>query len=271
MDSVPLWCGMSRVLEGKVALVTGSCIGLVAAIATALAAEGARVAVTGIPVEKGKTLAANLGNGSFFVEGDLRDVKATRALVTTTIEKCGGIDILVNNAAISERASLEDFTPEQFDAVMHINFRSVLLLSQGALASLKARTGVIVNIGSVNAYVGWQNLLIYSASKAAIVTASRNMANALKYSRVRVHCINPGWIDTEGERAMMKKLGHGDDFIDQEGKGWPVGRIMMPSEVADAVLFLVSPKSAVFSGVVIDLEQFPLAALVHPKDTGPMQ
>jgi NAD(P)-dependent dehydrogenase (short-subunit alcohol dehydrogenase family) len=258
-------------LEGKVALVTGSCIGLGAAIATALAGEGARVAVTGIPVEKGRALAAKLGNGSFFVEGDLRDVNATRGLVTTTLEKCGGIDILINNAAISERASLENFTPEQFDAVMHVNLRSVLLLSQAALPSLKERTGVILNIASVNAYVGWQNLLIYSASKAAIVTASRNMANALKYARVRVHCVNPGWIDTEGERAMMRSLGHGDDFIDQDGKEWPVGRILKPSEVAEAVLFLVSPKAAVFSGAVVDLEQFPVGCLTRPKATEPFQ
>jgi NAD(P)-dependent dehydrogenase (short-subunit alcohol dehydrogenase family) len=262
---------MARSLEGKVALVTGSCIGLGAAIATALAGEGARVAVTGIPVEKGKALAEKLGNGSFFVEGDLRDVQATRNLVAVTLEKCGGIDILVNNAAISERASLEDFTPEQFDAVMHINLRSVLLLAQAALPSLKKRTGVILNIASVNAYVGWQNLLVYSCSKAGIVTASRNMANALKYSRVRVHCINPGWIDTEGERSMMKKLGHPDDFLDQEGKRFPIGRLMKPSEVAAAVLFLVSPQNAAFSGVVVDLEQFPLAALYHPQDTEPMQ
>jgi len=177
----------------------------------------------------------------------------------------------VNNAAISERASIEDFTPEQFDAVMHINLRSVLLLAQAALPSLKKRTGVIVNIGSVNAHLGWQNLVIYAASKAGIVTASRNMANALKYARVRVHCVNPGWIDTEGERATMKKLGHPDNFLDEEGRQFPLGRIMQPSEVADAVLFLVSPKAAAFSGTVIDLEQFPLGALHHPKHTEPMQ
>ena len=262
---------MSRQLEGKVAIVTGSCIGLGAAIAAALAGEGARVVVTGIPVEKGKALAAKLGNGSFFVEGDLRDVKATRNIVAAALEKCGGIDILVNNAAVSERAGLEDFTPEQFDAVMHINLRSVLLLSQAALPSLKQRTGVILNIGSVKAAVGWQNLLIYSASKAGIVTASKNMANALKYARVRVHCVNPGWIDTEGERAMMKKLGHPDDFLDREGERFPLRRIMKPSEVAEAVLFLVSPKAAAFSGGVIDLEQFPLGCLHHPMDTEPMQ
>lgn len=262
---------MTRLLDGKVAVVTGGCIGLGAAIATALAGEGARVVVTGIPAEKGRLLAARLGNGSFFVEGDLRDVRAARGIIASALENCGGVDILVNNAAISERATLEDFTPEQFDAVMHINLRSVLLLSQAALPSLKQRSGVILNVGSVNSYVGWQNLLIYSASKAAIVTASKNMANALKYARVRVYCVNPGWIDTEGERAMMKRLGHPDDFLDTEGKRFPLGRIMRPSEVAEAVLFLVSPKAAAFSGAVVDLEQFPVGCLHHPMDTEPMQ
>ena len=262
---------MSKSLDGKIAVVTGSCIGLGAAIASALAAEGARIVVNGIPAEKGRALAATLGNGSFFVEADLRDVKATRGLIAATLEKCGGVDILVNNAAISERASLQDFTPEQFDAVMHVNLRSVLLLSQAALPSLKERTGVILNIGSVNASVGWQNLLLYAASKAGIVTASKNMANALKYSRVRVHCINPGWIDTEGERATMKKLGHPDSFLEEEGKRFPIGRLMKPSEVAEAVLFLVSPTAATFSGCVVDLEQFPLGCLHHPQDTEPMQ
>src|SRR4029079_9785826 len=114
---------MSKQLEGKVGRVPGSCIGLGAAIATALAAEGARVVVTGIPVEKGKALAEKLGNGSFFVEGDLRDVKATRNLVAVALEKCGGLDILVNNAAISERASVEGFTPATVDAVETNNLR----------------------------------------------------------------------------------------------------------------------------------------------------
>ena len=261
---------MSKILEGKVAVVTAAA-SVGAAHRDRARREGARVVVTGIPAEKGKALAAKLGNGSFFVEADLRDVKATRGIIEATIEKCDGVDILVNNAAISERASLHDFTPEQFDAVMHINLRSVLLLSQAALPSLKERAGVILNIGSVNASVGWQNLLLYSVAKAGIVTASKNMANALKYARVRVHCVNPGWIDTEGERAMMKKLGHADDFLDREGKRFPLGRIMKPSEVADAVLFLVSPKAAAFSGCVIDLEQLPLGCLHHPMDTEPMQ
>jgi NAD(P)-dependent dehydrogenase (short-subunit alcohol dehydrogenase family) len=262
---------MSKALAGKVAVVTGSSIGLGAAIATTLAREGARVVVTGIPEDRGRALAAALGNESFFVAGDFRDVKETRGVIETALAKCGGIDILVNNAAISERASLEDFTPEYFDRVIQVNLRAPLLLSQAALPSLKKRGGVILNVGSVNSYAGWQNLLVYSAAKAGLVTASKNMANALKYTRVRVYCINPGWIDTEGERAMMKKLGHGDDFMDQEGKQLPIGRLILPAEVAEVVLFLVSDKAAAFSGTVVELEQFPIGCLTHPKATEPFQ
>src|SRR5688500_4427125 len=261
----------ARPLDRKVALVTGSCIGLGAAIATRLAADGARVVVTGTQVDRGEALAASLGGGSLFLPADLRDVKATRALAATTIERCGGLDILVNNAAVSIRATIDEFTPEQFDTIMHVNLRSVLLLSQTALPSLKARRGVIVNIGSVNAHVGWQNLLVYAASKAAIAAASKNMANALKYARVRVHCLNPGWIDTEGERASMAALGHDDEFLNREGERLPIGRLLAPAEVADAVAYFVSPRAAAFSGTVIDLEQYPVDVLAHPSATEPMQ
>jgi NAD(P)-dependent dehydrogenase (short-subunit alcohol dehydrogenase family) len=262
---------MSRLLEGKVALVTGSAIGLGAAIATAFAREGARVVVTGMPPERGRELATALGNQSLFIPADFRDAAATKGLAEAAIKACGGIDILVNNAATSDRASLEDFTPESFDRQIHINLRAPLLLAQAALVSLKERRGSILNVASVNSYVGFQNLLVYSASKGALVTASKNMANALKYSRVRVYCINPGWIDTEGERAMMKKLGHPDDFLDREGKRFPLGRLLRPEEVAETVLFLVSGKAAAFSGTVIDLEQFPVGCLHHPMDTEPLQ
>ena len=258
-------------LEGKCALVTGSARGIGAAIATVFAREGARVVLTGLPSEPGDELARQLGRGALYLPADLRDAAQTKALAASALEACGGLDILVNNAATTERTSLETFTPEQFDAIVHVNLRAALLLSQAVLASLKARTGVIVNIGSVNAHVGWQNLLIYAATKAALVTASKNMANALKYARVRVHCLNPGWVDSEGERLMMRTLGHPDDFIDEEGKKLPIGRLLRPSEIAEAVLFFVSDRAAAFSGSVVDLEQYPMGAMHHPMQTEPMQ
>lgn len=262
---------MKKQLSGKVAVVTGSAIGLGAAIAAAFHREGAKVVVTGYPVDRARALARTFGRRGLYVPGDFRDVGETRGVVRAAIEAFGGVDILVNNAAITDRCTLEELTPEFFEAQININLRAPLFLAQAALPSLKKRRGSIINIGSVNAHVGWQNLLVYSAGKAALVTASKNMANAFKYSRVRVYCLNPGWIDTEGERLMMKKLGHPADFLDREGRRFPIGRLMKPSEIAEVALFLASSKGEPFSGQVIDLEQFPLGCLFHPKDTEPMQ
>jgi NAD(P)-dependent dehydrogenase (short-subunit alcohol dehydrogenase family) len=262
---------MAKPLSGKVAVVTGSAIGLGAAIATAFHREGAKVVLTGYPVERARSLAKKLGRQAAFVEGDLRDVEGTRGVIRGAIEAFGGVDILVNNAAVTDRKSLEELTPEFFETQVNVNLRAPLLLAQAALPFLKKRKGSIINIASVNSYIGWQNLIVYASTKGALVTASKNMANAFKYSRVRVYCLNPGWIDTEGERIMMKKLGHPAEFLDKEGKKFPIGRLLDPAEIAEVALFLASEKGAPFSGQVIDLEQFPIGALHHPRDTEPMQ
>jgi NAD(P)-dependent dehydrogenase (short-subunit alcohol dehydrogenase family) len=251
---------------GRVALVTGSCIGLGAAIAERLAAGGARVVITGYPVERGQALAAKLPHGALFIPADLRDAAATVGLAKKAIAEAGGIDILVNNAAVSQRAPLGSVTPELFDTQFHIIARAPILLAQAALDTLKARKGVIVNIGSVNSTVGWPDLLTYAAAKGALVTASKNMANALQHARVRVYCLNPGWIDTEGERALMTRMGHPPDFLDREGEKFPLKRLMKPEEVAEVVAFFASEKAAPFSGAVVELEQFPLGGLHPPME-----
>jgi NAD(P)-dependent dehydrogenase (short-subunit alcohol dehydrogenase family) len=125
-------------LAGKVALVTGSAIGLGAAIARRLASLGARLVVTGYPIEPGEALARGLPHGAVFMPADLTDAGETRMLAGRTLEICGGLDILVNNAADSERATLAEITPELFDRQFHLIVRAPLLLAQAALASLTA-------------------------------------------------------------------------------------------------------------------------------------
>ena len=259
---------MSKLLAGKVAVVTGSTQGLGAAIATLYVKEGAKVVLTGRSAADGKAVAKRLGRNAIFEETDLVRVDDCRRLIDVALKRFGKVDILVNNAVDATRATVDDVTPEIFDGIFALNLRAPLLLAHHAIKSLRKGRGVIINIGSINAFMGEPRLLVYAASKGALVTASRNLANYLKFDRVRVYCVNCGWMDTEGERAMMKHLGHPADFIDRAGKGWPLGRILKPSEVAEVVLFLASERAAPFSGQVIELEQFPTGTLSAPQKAG---
>ena len=259
---------MSKLLSGKVAVVTGSTQGLGAAIATLYVKEGAKVVLTGRSAADGKAVAKRLGRNAIFEETDLVRVDDCRRLIDVALKRFGKVDILVNNAVDATRATVDDVTPEIFDGIFALNLRAPLLLAHHAIKSLRKGRGVIINIGSINAFMGEPRLLVYAASKGALVTASRNLANYLKFDRVRVYCVNCGWMDTEGERAMMKHLGHPADFIDRAGQGWPLGRILKPSEVAEVALFLASERAAPFSGQVIELEQFPTGTLSAPQKAG---
>jgi len=256
-------------LHGKVAVITGSTQGLGAAVAERFVRAGARVVLSGRSSENGEKLRRRLGANAIYHRTDLQNPLDCRALVDAALQTFDGIDILVNSAADTSRSTVDDVTPEFFDRQFAVNVRAPLLLAHHAAASLRKRRGVILNIGSVNAYMGEPKLLVYAATKGALETASRNLANALKYDRVRVYCLNVGWMDTEGERAVLAHLGHPEDFIERQGKRWPLERPLRPSEVADVCLFLASDTAAPFSGMVIELEQFPTGALGAPTREGP--
>jgi NAD(P)-dependent dehydrogenase (short-subunit alcohol dehydrogenase family) len=259
---------MRKLLSGKVAVITGSTQGHGAALATLCVKEGAKVVISGLSAKDGKAVAKKLGKNAVFEPTDLVRPEDCRRLIDVALDRFGGIDILVNNAVDATRATVDDVTPEVFDRIFGVNVRAPLLLAHHAIASLRKRRGVIINIGSINAYMGEPSLLVYAASKGALQTVSRNLANALKFDRVRVYCLNVGWMNSEGERAMMQRLGHAADFLDQQGKAWPLGRILKPSEVAEVALFLASERAAPFSGQVIELEQFPTGPLGAPLKGG---
>lgn len=247
-------------LSGKVALVTGGTQGLGAAVARRMAESGAKVMFTGRSDEKGaERLAAltSLGHDAAFIAGDLADESFCRAVVDAALERYGRLDVLVNSAADTRRSTLRTMTPDLFAYQFNLNVRAPLLLAQRALEALRKDHGAIINIGSVNAPIGGSDLLIYSATKGALMTASRNLARALQFERVRVYCLNVGWMDSDGERAIQASLGKPEDFIDVEGAKRPLGRLITPEEVASVCAFLASNEAKAFSGAVIELEQSP--------------
>jgi NAD(P)-dependent dehydrogenase (short-subunit alcohol dehydrogenase family) len=169
--------------------------------------------------------------------------------------------VLVNNAAITTRGYLEDAPVEVWDAIMHVNLRAPFLCLQEAVKSMKARGGgSILNIGSVNAYIGEPKLGPYSVSKGGLMTLTRNAASTLNRYRIRVNQINVGWTLTEGEERVKREEGKGADWLQQAIATRPFGRLLTPGDVALAAAYFASEDSALVTGSIMDLEQYPVGA-----------
>jgi NAD(P)-dependent dehydrogenase (short-subunit alcohol dehydrogenase family) len=245
-------------LTGKVVLVTGSTTGIGEAIARRAWQDGANVVLHGRDVERGQKTAAELGPRAIFVQGDLADRDVPRRLIEQTIASFDKLDAVANNAAWVIRSDIYTTDAELFDKVMSINVRAPFLLIQAALPHLKRTRGCVLNIGSMNAYTGESNLLAYSVSKGALMTLSRNLADALCYEHVRVNHFNVGWVLTPNEYEYKRKDGLPPDWPDNiPAQFAPTGRIMAPAEIAAAAVFWLSDESRPFSGSVVDLEQYP--------------
>jgi NAD(P)-dependent dehydrogenase (short-subunit alcohol dehydrogenase family) len=251
-------------LDHKIALITGSTSGIGLGIAEHFAELGARVIIHGLEADEARRIAAQLreeGRQAIDIVGDLAEVDACREIVRLTVERFGGIDVLVNNAASTARGYLEDVPVELWDAIMHINLRAPFLLLQESVKSMKARGGgSIVNIGSVNAYIGEPKLGPYSVSKGGLMTLTRNAAATLSRHRIRVNQINVGWTLTEGERRVKRLEGHGEEWLEEAVATRPFGRLLSPHDVAIAAAYFASDDSALVTGTVMDMEQFPVGA-----------
>ncbi len=248
-------------LANKAVLVTGSTSGIGRGIAEHFATLGARIVVHGRRETEARDVAERLGRDAAFVAADLADIDACRHVVRFTVERLGGIDVLVNNAALTTRAYLEDAPVELWDAIMNVNLRAPFLCLQEAVKSMKTRGGgSILNIGSVNAYIGEPKLGPYSVSKGGLMTLTRNAAATLNRHRIRVNQINVGWTLTEGEDRVKREEGKGADWLEQAIATRPFGRLLLPHDIASAAAYFASDDSALVTGTVMDLEQYPVGA-----------
>ena len=251
-------------LQGKIALVTGSSSGIGRGIAEHFAALGARVVVHGLDEAETGAAAERLrsaGGAVAWIAGDLSDVETCRGVVRFAVEHYGGIDVLVNNAASLARGYIEDVPVEQWDAIMAVNLRAPFLCLQEAVKSMKTRNGgSIVNIGSVNAYIGEPKLGPYSVSKGGLMTLTRNAAASLNRYRIRVNQLNVGWTLTEGEERIKRTEGKGPEWLDEAIATRPFGRLLSPHDIALAAAYFASEDSALVTGAVTDLEQYPVGA-----------
>ncbi len=230
-------------LEGMVAIITGAARGQGAAEAALLAAHGAKVVLTDVLVEQGQAAADEIGFSALFIEQDVSSTDGWAEVVETTLAAFGRVDVLVNNAAISRPLRLEDTDPDTFDLLYRINQRSVFLGMRAVVPSMKQQGGgSIINISSVAGLQGTKSLFAYTATKWAVRGMTKSAALELARYKIRVNTIFPGVVDTPINDA--NPAGMNEVLV----KTTPMRRMGVPAEIAEAVLFLASPRASFVTG-----------------------
>ncbi len=251
-------------LENRIAVITGSGAGMGEGIARLFASEGASLVVSDRNEASGAAVAASIGKEgglAIFQRADVSREADCRALIARTVETYGRIDVLVNNAAISTRGNIENTSSEIWDEIFATNVRGAFICMREAIPCMKQqRSGSIINIGSINAYIGEPKLMAYSASKGALMTLTKNTASYLNRYGIRVNQLNPGWTLTPNEQRIKIEEGKGEDWVAEATRTRPFGRLLFPRDVALAALYFASDESQCITGSVVDLEQYPVGA-----------
>ena len=240
-----------KLLENKVAIVTGGSRGIGEAIAIKFAESGASVAFTYVSSdEKAKALEEKLKSFGINARGyksNAADYAECEAMVNEVVKEFGGVDVCVNNAGISRDNLLLRMTPEQWDEVMTTNLKSVYNMTKQVIRPMmKARKGSIINMSSIIGMRGNAGQSSYAASKAGIIGFTKSIAAELGSRNVRCNAIAPGFVETD----MTHYLKEGEaakSFLDKI----PLGRFGQASEIADVTLFLASDMSSYVTGQVI--------------------
>lgn len=260
-------------LNGKIAIVTGGTQGLGEAIARLFAERGAAgIVICGRNAEKGERVASDIsaaGCPTLFVRADLTKVADCRNVVAKTDARFGRVDALVNAAALTDRGNIFDTTEERYNEIFDANVRGPFFLIQESVLIMRREkiAGSIVNIQSMSAHGGQPFNIAYCASKGALATLTRNIANSLIKFRIRVNGLNIGWMSTPGEDRIQKTY-HGakDGWLDEAVKAKPFGRLLDPKEVARACAYLCSDESGLMTGSNIDFDQTILGVSDAPLE-----
>ena len=230
----------------KIAVITGAANGIGEAIATGFASEGATVVLADIDTAKAEMLEQQLitdGVKAKFIPTDVAVPTSVEALFEITQSYFGRVDVLINNAGISEWKSPFELTLETWDKIINTNLRGVFLCSREA-AKLMPEGSAIVNIASTRAIMSEPNSEAYAASKGGIVALTHAMAASFSHRRIQVNCISPGWIEVNSYDNLRK-----DDHEQHFSR-----RVGTPDDIARACLFLADPTNNFISGenLIID-------------------
>lgn len=240
-------------LKGRTAIVTGAGQGMGRAVARALAERGARVVANDVDAGKAERAARELhdrGAEALAIQADVTDAAAVRSMVERTIERFGGVQILVNNAGTLRPTKVIDIEEAEWDLVIEVNLKGTFLCSQAVLPAMQeARWGRIVNFSSTAgkniSTVGGAH---YTAAKAGILGFTRHLAKEVAEHGITVNAVCPGLIDTEMVRSTIS-----DARTRAYAESFPIPRLGEPEEVAELVAFLASDRAAYITGASLDI------------------
>jgi D-sorbitol dehydrogenase (acceptor) len=252
---------MAGRLQGKVAIVTGGASGIGLEICHAFGREGARVCVADLGQERSAVAAAQVGNGAFGSNLDVRDGRSIRELVAHVVAETGRIDVLVNSAGVFGMAAITDITEDEFERIFAVNTRGVLFVIQAVARRMieQGHGGAIVNIASGAARRAAAGAAVYSASKAAVISITQSAAQELIAHGIRVNAIAPGAVLTpmwtQVEATFTRVMGASPDTARAtQIAATPAGRMSTPQDQASAAVFLASAESAFVVGQTLNVD-----------------
>lgn len=238
-------------LDGKVAIVTGSASFIGAAIAECLVGAGARVVLADIDDVNGAPVAAELGEAARFVRTDLTDDGSLETLVETAVGECGGIDILVNGAAVFLDDALET-SREIWHSALDLNLVASAVLMGKVVPHMRVRGGgAIVNIASISGKQSQPDRVVYPVTKAAVLGLTRNAGQLLARDGIRVNSVSPGWT---WSRSLADRYGSRERADALAAEFQPLGRMADPVEIAEAVVFLAGDRSSFMTGADVAVD-----------------
>lgn len=241
---------------GKVAVITGAAQGIGFECARLLAERGASVVLADVMAEQGHAFAKALGENALFVETDMRDMAAVQAMAEAAQEHFGGVDILVNNAAVALNGVVDEIEEDRWNAVIDLNLSGVWRGMKACVPLMRARGGgAVVNMSSVQglrAFKGWP---AYAAAKGAINALTVQTSVDLAPAGIRVNAVAPGTILTPMNEKIFADLPDGGASLKEEwNKAHPIGRFGYPGEVAEAVCFLASDAASFITGEILRVD-----------------
>lgn len=247
---------MGRV-QDKVAIITGAASGVGKEDALLLAREGARVVLTDVNEDAGRAVAQQIGDAALFIRHDIASEADWQAVISQTEAHFGGVDVLVNNAAILAQATIEDTSLELWQRIQKINSDGYFLGCKYGLEAMKKRPGgSIVNMSSMAGIGGVSSFCAYSASKAAVAGLTRSVAAHCRAQLYPIRCnsIHPDGIATPMVFNLHKERGASSSYVREKDPKQLQARFAQPADIANLVLFLASDESRFINGAELRID-----------------